>query len=127
MWPNPQFPADLVSFTKEILNGKLHFLCSVLSGSSSSLEAIVTSFLPPLLLGSSWKKSKLYGGRILHSPDWLCLNKIVFTSYTSVHEPTQGCLVCEGAYLPITLSINWRVSLSVLAYWWGLICGISCY
>ena len=31
MWPNPQFPADLVTFTEEILNGKLHFLCSVMS------------------------------------------------------------------------------------------------
>ena len=31
MWPNPQFSADLVTFTEEILNGKLHFLCSVLS------------------------------------------------------------------------------------------------
>ena len=28
MWLNPQFPADLVTFTEEILNGKLHFLCS---------------------------------------------------------------------------------------------------
>ena len=28
MWPNPQFIADLVTFTQEILNGKLHFLCS---------------------------------------------------------------------------------------------------
>ena len=28
MWPNPQFPADLVTFTEEILNGKLLFLCS---------------------------------------------------------------------------------------------------
>ena len=25
---NPQFPADLVTFTEEILNGKRHFLCS---------------------------------------------------------------------------------------------------
>ena len=25
MWPNPYFPADLVIFTEEILNGKLHF------------------------------------------------------------------------------------------------------
>ena len=25
MWPNPQFPANLVTFTEEILNGKLHF------------------------------------------------------------------------------------------------------
>ena len=28
MWPNPQFPADLVTFTEEIFNGELHFLCS---------------------------------------------------------------------------------------------------
>ena len=29
MWPNPQLPVDLVTFTEENLNGKLHFLCSV--------------------------------------------------------------------------------------------------
>ena len=28
MRPNPQFSVDLVTFTDEILNGKLHFLCS---------------------------------------------------------------------------------------------------
>ena len=28
MWANPQFAADLVTFTEEILYGKLHFLCS---------------------------------------------------------------------------------------------------
>ena len=28
MWPNPQFPADLITFTEEILNGKLYFSCS---------------------------------------------------------------------------------------------------
>ena len=28
MWPNPQFPADLVTFTEEILDEKLNFLRS---------------------------------------------------------------------------------------------------
>ena len=28
MWPNPQFLVDLVTFTEEILNENLHFLCS---------------------------------------------------------------------------------------------------
>ena len=28
MWPNPQYPEDLVTFTEEIFNGKLYFLCS---------------------------------------------------------------------------------------------------
>ena len=27
MRPNPQFPADLLTFTEEILNTKLYFLC----------------------------------------------------------------------------------------------------
>ena len=29
MWPNAQFPADLVTFTEEILNVKRHFLSRV--------------------------------------------------------------------------------------------------
>ena len=28
MWPNPQFPADLVTFTEEIFNEK-HYFCAV--------------------------------------------------------------------------------------------------
>ena len=28
MRPNPEETADLITFTEEILNGKLHFLCS---------------------------------------------------------------------------------------------------
>ena len=32
MLPNPQKTADLVTFTEEILNGKLHFLCSDSNG-----------------------------------------------------------------------------------------------
>ena len=31
MWPTVQFPADRVTFTKEIFNGKLHLLCSEIS------------------------------------------------------------------------------------------------
>ena len=39
MWPNPQFLADLVTFTGEILNGKLHFLCC----DFYSIECMLTS------------------------------------------------------------------------------------
>ena len=28
MWPSPQETADLVTFTEEIFDGKLHFLCT---------------------------------------------------------------------------------------------------
>ena len=40
MLPNPKLPADLITFTEEILNGKLHFLCNVVveSGVHSSLH-----------------------------------------------------------------------------------------
>ena len=32
---NPQFPVDLVTFTEETFNGKLHFLCNELCPTSS--------------------------------------------------------------------------------------------
>ena len=35
MGPNPQYPADLVTFTEYILNGKLHFSWSVKKHSST--------------------------------------------------------------------------------------------
>ena len=39
MWPYSQVTADLVTFTEEILNGKLYFLCSVL------LEELITKHI----------------------------------------------------------------------------------
>ena len=43
MWPNPQKTTDLVTFTEEILNGKLHFLCSVFSGKVLSKKSVQTT------------------------------------------------------------------------------------
>ena len=40
MWPIPQFPADLVTFTEEILNGKRHFLYCDFSTLPYSMERI---------------------------------------------------------------------------------------
>ena len=48
MSPNPQFPADLVTLTEEILNEKLHFLCSVREQYSNHSKIImkeITSLL----------------------------------------------------------------------------------
>ena len=44
---NPQKTADFVTFTEEILNGKLHFLCSdyYLCKSSFATKASITLFL----------------------------------------------------------------------------------
>ena len=43
MRPNPQFPADLVTFTEAILNGKLqlHFLCSGNNGPADFSERMI--------------------------------------------------------------------------------------
>ena len=47
MWPNPQFLANLVTFTEEILNGKLHFWCSVMKEmETKELEGNQTSQSP---------------------------------------------------------------------------------
>ena len=41
-----QFPADLFTFTKEILNGKLHFLCSeVKCDIEPAIETVKGSFI----------------------------------------------------------------------------------
>ena len=47
MRPYPQFPADLVTFTEEILNGKLHFLCSACH--EDDLRTILMSGATPTL------------------------------------------------------------------------------
>ena len=48
MWPNSQFPVDLVTFTEEILNGKPHFYAVQESVQSqqekSSLVTAITNF-----------------------------------------------------------------------------------
>ena len=60
MWLNPQFPADLVTFTEEILNGKLHFLCNV-----SNLVRYETIF-------GNWKPFKIDEKCFLQVKCFLC-------------------------------------------------------
>ena len=47
MLPNLQYPADLVTFIEEILNGKLHFLCS----GRSTFKSLTSTFTRTIL---SW-------------------------------------------------------------------------
>ena len=42
MWPSPQFPVDLVTFTEEILNGKLH-ICAV-KGITDTCNSLNTKY-----------------------------------------------------------------------------------
>ena len=49
MWQNLQETVDLVTFTEEILNGKLHFLCSGVTFFPQNVKKIRRS---PLSTGS---------------------------------------------------------------------------
>ena len=68
MRPNPQFPADLVTFTEEILDGKLHFLCSVTRVLFPFLKFGVTQAIFSLLFGKTpfAKEVLKMGFRIRH-------------------------------------------------------------
>ena len=44
MWPNPQETMDLVTFTEETLNGKLHILCSDTVSPAATQNQIFLSF-----------------------------------------------------------------------------------
>ena len=56
MCPNPQYSADLVTFTEEILNGKLHFLYSTLL-SYPATNLLVDSAIATLLSGQYPQKT----------------------------------------------------------------------
>ena len=57
MWLNPRFPAGLVTFTEEILNGKLRSLWSDILGKDGNMDSIVftenislnTCFVPSVI------------------------------------------------------------------------------
>ena len=53
MWPNPQFPADLVTFTEEIINGKLHLLCSVSLSAFKDFDKFLEKVIENCLLQAS--------------------------------------------------------------------------
>ena len=50
MWPNPQETANLVIITEEILNGKLHFLGSVLIKYPYAAWASMTQILSEIVM-----------------------------------------------------------------------------
>ena len=52
MWPNPQFSVDLVTFTEEIFNRKLHFLCSEINH--------ITFFISALDTGNTMVKKQVF-------------------------------------------------------------------
>ena len=65
MWPNSQFSVDLGTFTKEIVNGKLHFLCSeniykrLLLFQSANTASIVLVITAPEISDSVYSRKNI--------------------------------------------------------------------
>ena len=63
MWPNSRFPADFITFTEEIQNGKLHFLCGDvihLPIGLSFTTFLLTHFILLVSFYTSWKHQKTF-------------------------------------------------------------------
>ena len=58
MWPNPQETANLVTLTEEILNGKIHFLNSVMYLLETEISCI-TERSVSIILGKYKGRSKV--------------------------------------------------------------------
>ena len=56
----PQFPADLVTFTEEILNGKLHFFCAVSKFEILLVKIFSVKQNPNKILTATIEKIKFY-------------------------------------------------------------------
>ena len=86
MWPNPQETADLVTFTEEILNGKLHFLCSEVQENTHFSEFYLNSKLyekisnnPVSYIKMTWKRKVILfylNLFISFNISWLSIEKI---------------------------------------------------
>ena len=60
MLPNPQETVDLVTFTEEILYGKLHFLCSV---SKENCQIFKKTYFEEHLRATASESSHQYSGK----------------------------------------------------------------
>ena len=95
MWANPQFPANLVTFTEEILNGKLNFLCSDLERESHSKPLLCSCVLDtyPLSLEATTilhLPQETYNRRFsenipTHLQKGLVVATIIHRSFTLIH------------------------------------------
>ena len=93
MGPNPQFPADLVTTTEEVLNRNLHFLCSELCVMALKVDAKLKGKLTRGLkndirnlvnfYASSQKSGNLNFDGLLFSKAYKGLDKKVLKRYVS--------------------------------------------
>ena len=95
MRPNLQFPVDSVTFTEEILNGKLHFLCGDIEQknylSSSRQEDVFDLFIKICffnflcLVSLTWLFSILFSN-MLSSIGWFSIPSLFTTVLSSLKK-----------------------------------------
>ena len=92
MWPNPQFPADLVTFTGEILNWEIYLLCSVAVKSDETSHR--SSFHVLLYLDSSiCRKYFMQDCRrqtMINIRKWYYVKSVRIRSYSGPYFPASG-------------------------------------
>ena len=85
MSPNPQFPVDLVIFTKEIPNGKLHILCRVSLTKTLMGLFLIRQFSCYLIIFHLHFSNKLK-----YEPQTLLLDSITFVGIPTFNSGTCG-------------------------------------
>ena len=92
MWPNPQLPADLVTFTGEILNWEIYLLCSVAVKSDETSHR--SSFHVLLYLDSSiCRKYFMQDCRrqtMINIRKWYYVKSVRIRSYSGPYFPASG-------------------------------------
>ena len=98
MWPNSHFPADFVTFTEEILNGKLDFLGSV-------REITTLDFINKNEIDKNVKVSET------------CSDLIRIRSFSGPHIQTEsGYLLCISAYSVLIQGNRDQTKLHILTH-----------
>ena len=97
MWPNPQLPADLVTFNEEILSGKLHLLCSVVYRRETSRTiATIEDRLTKFSILDVWRSP---GYVTIYCKAFITNAKIILL----ISSPCQDFIISSKS--PLTLSV----------------------
>ena len=92
MWLNPQESADLVTFTEQILNGKLHFLGS----------GIIKNEFDDYKVDSTVQQSR-----------WICLQEDIFSTKAAIWSYSQTYLGDTLKCVHFTVNFGWLNNIRV--------------
>ena len=95
MWPNQEFPVDLVTFTEEILNEKLHFCEVYVVSHGTEIQLHNTLFLlrDQSPLKSLWKIPQPYIENDVHPTMGSCLKFYISENMTYFSYFSHLCSV----------------------------------